>query len=90
LATQEKAVDWPDAATMNLKVCTTRSTASAFGIAPSNQTQQQKQQNCLNGFNNSPDGKFYNFFSLASPVIGPDKLQSAIEDFGIDSLHKWA
>lgn len=51
--------------------------------APNNgQTQQQKQQDCLNKINNTPDGKFYNFWSLTSPLIGPNKLGSAIEDFG--------
>lgn len=51
--------------------------------APSNgQTQQQKQQDCLNKINNTPDGKFYNFWSLTSPLIGPNRLDSAIEDFG--------
>ena len=35
---------------------------------------------CLDDFNNSPDGKFYNFMSLASPLIGPDPLGSLGED----------
>jgi hypothetical protein len=43
---------------------------------------QQKQQDCLNKINNTPDGEFYNFFSLASPFIGPDPMQSTIEDVG--------
>jgi hypothetical protein len=42
--------------------------------------QQQKQQNCLNGFNNSPDGEFYNFMSMTSPIIGPEPVTSLIED----------
>ncbi len=40
------------------------------------------QQNCLDNFNNSGGGAVVNFFSLASPFIGPDRLQSAIEDVG--------
>jgi RHS repeat-associated protein len=41
--------------------------------APSNApTFQQKNQNCLNTINNTPDGNFYNTFSYTSSVIGPD------------------
>jgi hypothetical protein len=29
---------------------------------------KQKNQTCLNTINNTPDGKFYNFFSYASSV----------------------
>jgi len=44
--------------------------------APNNgQTQQQKQQACLDKTNNSPDGKFYNFFIAASPWLAPCRLQ---------------
>jgi hypothetical protein len=43
--------------------------------APNNgPTQQQKQQDCLNKINNTPDGKIYNFFSFASPWLAPDTL----------------
>lgn len=45
----------------------------AHGIAPNNgPTWKQKNQDCLNKINNTPDGKFYNTFSYASPVLGPD------------------
>jgi hypothetical protein len=55
--------------------CTIQVAATAFGDAPNNgQTQQQKQQACLDKINNSPDGKFYNFFSAASPWLAPDTL----------------
>ena len=40
------------------------------------------QQNCLDNFNNSGGGAVVNFFSFASPFIGPDPLNSAIEDVG--------
>lgn len=35
-------------------------------------TQNQKYDDCANKFENSPDGKLYNFFSVFSPVLGPD------------------
>jgi hypothetical protein len=54
----------------------------AFELAPNNATPKQVRQTCLNNFNNTGVGKGVNFFSLASPFIGPDKLQSAIEDVG--------
>ena len=40
----------------------------------------QKKQDCLNEFNNSPDGKFYNFMSMLSPILGPERVKSLIED----------
>jgi RHS repeat-associated protein len=54
--------------------------------APNNATPKQVRQTCLNNFNNTGVGKAVNFFSLASPFIGPDKLQSAIEDVGGTAL----
>jgi hypothetical protein len=50
--------------------------------APNNgPTFQQKNKACLNTINNTPDGKFYNFFSYASPLLGPDAgLLSAEQD----------
>jgi hypothetical protein len=52
------------------------------GMIPDQQEliRQQKDQDCLNKSNNTPDGKFYNLFSLASPFIGPDPTKSTIED----------
>jgi hypothetical protein len=42
-------------------------------IAPNNgPTFKQKNQNCLNTINNTPDGKLYNTFSYTSSLIGPD------------------
>jgi RHS repeat-associated protein len=35
-------------------------------------TWKQQNQNCLNTINNTPDGEFYNTFSYASPLLGPD------------------
>lgn len=61
---------------------TTSFAASAFGIAPNNPTPKQVRQTCLNNFNNTGVGKGVNFFSLASPFIGPDRLGSAVEDIG--------
>ncbi len=55
-----------------------RSTAPvllAQNNAPNNtQTQDQKNQQCLDEINSTPDGKFYNFFSAASPWLAPDTL----------------
>jgi hypothetical protein len=42
-------------------------------VAPNNgPTFKQKNQNCLNTINNTPDGKLYNTFSYTSSLIGPD------------------
>jgi hypothetical protein len=43
---------------------------------------QQQAQQCVDQVNDSGLGKFVNFWSMASPVIGPDRLGSAIEDAG--------
>ncbi len=45
---------------------------------------KDKNRNCLNQINNTPDGKFYNFFSPLSmiPGIGPDPTASRVEDIG--------
>jgi RHS repeat-associated protein len=50
--------------------------------AYTNDVAKKLQQNCLDNFNNSGGGAVVNFFSLTSPFIGPDRLQSAIEDVG--------
>ena len=50
--------------------------------AYTNDVAKKLQQNCLNNFNNSGGGAVVNFFSLASPFIGPDQLDSAVEDIG--------
>jgi RHS repeat-associated protein len=41
---------------------------------------------CLNNFNNSVVGNVANFFSFASPLIGPDPWGSTIEDVGGTTL----
>jgi hypothetical protein len=42
-------------------------------LAPNNApTWKQKNQDCLNKINNKPDGEFYNYWSYASSVLGPD------------------
>src|SRR5215469_10529291 len=56
------------------------------GAPGSPQSPQQKRQACLDKINNTPDGKFYNFFSLLSPVLGPDPKNSTIEDVGGTAL----
>ena len=58
---------------IELRMCTTTFAASAFGIAANNGTQQQTQQ-CISQFNNTAFGKFVNFWSMASPFMGPDRL----------------
>jgi RHS repeat-associated protein len=45
-------------------------------------------EDCLKKFNNSFVGGAVNFFSFASPLLGPDKLQSTVEDVGGTTL-KW-
>jgi len=63
----------------------TSNLSSTPTIAPNNgPTFKQKNQNCLNKINSTPDGKFYNFFSPLSmiPGIGPDWQGSAAEDLG--------
>jgi RHS repeat-associated protein len=52
-----------------LNSCPTGPSTSVPNNGP---TQAQKQQACLDKINNSPDGKLYNFFSLASPWLAPD------------------
>ena len=69
---------------MSAGICTTQLSASAFGIAPSNATQITKQ--CVAEFNNSGFGGAVNFLSMASPLIGPDRLGSTIEDVGGSAL----
>ena len=48
------------------------------------QTWKRKNQDCLDKINNTPDGKFYNFFSPLSmiPGTGPDWKGSVAEDVG--------
>ncbi|MCU1312111.1 MAG: repeat-associated core domain protein [Candidatus Angelobacter sp.] len=55
--------------------------------APANNaTQSQIQKECIDQFNDSSGGKVVNFMSMASPVIGPDRLGSTIEDVGGTTL----
>jgi hypothetical protein len=53
-------------------------------------TWKQKNQDRLNKINDTPDGKFYNFFSLLSmiPGIGPEWKSSVAEDVG-GGAAKW-
>jgi hypothetical protein len=60
-------------------MCTTTLDVCAFGIAPNNGPQQTPQQKCLSDFNNNLLGKTVNFLSVASPFIGPEPGNSAIE-----------
>lgn len=59
---------------------------SGTGNAPNNSSPKQVRHTCLNNFNNTGVGKAVNFFSLATPILGPDRLHSAIEDFGSTGL----
>jgi len=53
-----------DSATMKVDVC-------QIAIAPSNgPTWSQKNKDCLNKFNDTPDGKLYNFLSPLSMIPG--------------------
>jgi hypothetical protein len=57
--------------------------------AANNGTQQQikqQTQQCISQFNDTALGKFVNFWSMASPFIGPDRLGSTIEDVGGSAL----
>lgn len=48
-------------------------------LAPNNgPTFKQKNQNCLNQINATPDGKLYNTFSYTSSLIGPDASGLAV------------
>lgn len=54
-------------------------------VAPNNgPTWKQKNQDCLNKINSTPDGKLYNFLSPLSmiPGWGPNWKESAAEDIG--------
>ena len=53
-------------------------------VAPNNAKQIAKQ--CVAEFNNSAFGGAVNFLSMASPLIGPDRLGSTIEDVGGSAL----
>jgi hypothetical protein len=55
-------------------------------LAQSPTKPKQSYQDCLNGFNKSLGGAAVNFLSLTSPFIGPDPLQSALEDVGGTAL----
>src|ERR1700740_2586450 len=55
--------------------------------AYTNDGAKKLQQNCLDNFNNSGGVAVVNFFSLASTFIGPDRLNSAIEDVGGTGLN---
>jgi hypothetical protein len=59
--------------------------AANNGLTQQQQIKQQTQQ-CISQFNNTAFGKFVNFWSMASPVIGPDRLGSTIEDVGGTTL----
>jgi hypothetical protein len=57
-------------------------TPGCSNVPTAQQVKQFVQQQCLSQFNNSGAGGFVNFFSMASPVIGPNRLGSTIEDVG--------
>jgi hypothetical protein len=59
--------------------------AANNGLTPQQQIKQQTQQ-CISQFNNSAFGEFVNFWSMASPLIGPNRLGSTIEDVGGTTL----
>jgi hypothetical protein len=42
------------------------------GVDPIMDVTRQQQQDCLKEIYNTPDGKFYDYFSFVSPLIGPD------------------
>jgi hypothetical protein len=54
------------------------------GAVISASTWKDRNRNCLNQVNNTPDGKFYNFFSPLSmiPGMGTDYKESIAEDVG--------
>jgi len=54
--------------------------------APNNGINKQAYNTCLNNFNQTGVGKVTNFFSLASPLLGPERLHSTIEDVGGSAL----
>jgi len=54
-------------------------TLNVSGAPNNGPTWKQKNQNCLNTINNTPDGKLYNTFSYTSALIGPDASVLAAE-----------
>ena len=52
--------------------------------APNNA--QQIAKTCIDQFNDTGVGKFVNFWSMASPLIGPDRWGSLKEDVGGSTL----
>lgn len=55
-------------------------------FCPSKSFNKQTYSTCLNNFNQTSVGKSVNFFSLASPLLGPERLRSTIEDVGGTAL----
>ncbi len=64
----------------------TSNLSSTPTIAPNNGFNRQTYNTCLNNFNQTSVGKVTNFFSLASPLLGPERLHSAVEDVGGSAL----
>jgi RHS repeat-associated protein len=70
---------------MNIAVAANNCTPLTPGcsnVPTAQQVKQFVQQQCLSQFNNSGAGGFINFWSMASPLIGPNRLGSTIEDVG--------
>jgi hypothetical protein len=71
---------------MNTTECTTCFAVSVFGIATNKGFNRQAYNTCLNNFNQTTAGKVVNFFSLASPLLGPERLHATVEDVGGTAL----
>lgn len=66
---------------------------SSFNVGMAPPARPDPRKVCVNKFESSLDGRFYNFWSLAAPFIGPDRMGSAKEDtVGVASKYvavKW-
>ena len=56
--------------------------ANAANNGAQQPTKAQIEKECIDEFNDMALGKFVNFMSMASPILGPDRLGSTIEDVG--------
>jgi RHS repeat-associated protein len=60
--------------------------AQSVPNAPNHGFNTKTYNTCLNNFNQTGVGKVTNFFSLASPLLGPERMHSTIEDVGGTAL----
>ena len=68
-------------------------TGGSFNVGMAPPARPDPHKVCVNKFESSPDGWFYNLWSFAAPFIGPDRMGSTKEDtLGVASKYvavKW-